>query len=130
MPITYREFITREMLHAERDTIFVFGDNLAEAGRGGQAKEMGGEPNSLGIPTKRFPTMLSAAFFTDDDFDEVKAAIDRAINLLTVQLKVGGNVVFPTDGIGTGRAQLARRAPRIRAYLDKQLSALEAYDKE
>lgn len=42
--IEYRDHITRAMLRAEPEKLFVFGDNFVRTGFGGQAKEMRGEP--------------------------------------------------------------------------------------
>jgi hypothetical protein len=44
--------ITREMVQADRNTVYVFGDNVARHGLGGQAKAMRGEPNTIGVSTK------------------------------------------------------------------------------
>jgi len=49
MPILYQDQIKRDDLRAHPDRIYLFGDNVARQGRGGQAKEMRGEPNALGI---------------------------------------------------------------------------------
>ena len=48
-------FITREYVRANPDKIFLFGDNLEQRGLGGQAAAMRGEPNAVGIPTKKRP---------------------------------------------------------------------------
>jgi len=53
MGIRTEKHITRQMLRAEPGTLWVFGDNLQRKGLGGQAKEMRGEPNAIGIPTKK-----------------------------------------------------------------------------
>jgi hypothetical protein len=45
--------ITRAMVQADRDTIFVFGDNMKRAGYGGQAGQMRGEP--IGWPERGDP---------------------------------------------------------------------------
>ncbi len=87
---------------------------------------MRGERNAVGIPTKIAPSMSSNAFFSDRDFKVAAAEIDKAIALLVEHLRLGGTVVLPADGIGTGRAELAERAPQIRAYLDRQLTGLAA----
>jgi len=57
--------ISREFVRANRDRIFLFGDNLFGQGFGGQAAAMRGEPNCVGIPTKKFPSSRHGAFFTD-----------------------------------------------------------------
>lgn len=67
MSFRYVKYITRQMMRAEPTTLFVFGDNLAQVGYGGQAKEMRGEPNAVGIPTKRKPSRTAPdEFFTDN----------------------------------------------------------------
>jgi len=108
-----RDHITRTMLRAEPDTLFVFGDNMVERGRGGQAKEMRGEPNAVGIPTKHLPEMSERAFFRDEDLPIVYKKIDDAYMRLLFHIGKGGKVVWPSAGIGTGLAQLEKRAPAI-----------------
>jgi hypothetical protein len=67
--IEFAEFITRASCRANPDKTFLFGDNAIHAGFGGQAaKEMRGEPNAIGIPTKFYPNMRDDSFFTDKDF--------------------------------------------------------------
>ncbi len=65
MPIRREPHITRQMVRAEPEAYWVFGDNLARKGLGGKAREMRGEPNTIGIVTKRAPTMNPEAFFSD-----------------------------------------------------------------
>ena len=119
------QFITRDYVRANRDKIFIFGDNLQRRGYGGQAYAMRGEPNAIGIPTKKSPSYKASAFFTDLEFDQNTAAIDAAFaeitNAVTDSIRV---IVIPSDGLGTGRAQLERRAPRTFAYLQKCLTQL------
>lgn len=119
MPIEYRPFITRQMLQDEPDTVFVFGDNMLGLGYGGQAKEMRGESNAVGIPTKYKPSMKADAFFDDSDacYDAVAPFIEQTFMGLTYCLKSGRKVVFPEAGIGTGLADLENKAPRIWALI-------------
>lgn len=113
MPIEYRKFITRDMLKAEPDTLFVFGDNLLGEGYGGQAREMRGEPNAVGIPTKKMPSNAPDAFFRDADFEAACDAALRPLHTLLVHIAGGGTVVWPEDGIGTGLADLANKSPSV-----------------
>lgn len=113
MPYSERKFITRQMLRAEPDTLFVFGDNMVARGFGGQAKEMRGEPNAVGIPTKLLPDMDETSFLRDEDLSRVRWKIDRAFLRLAFHMLSGGSVVWPADGIGTGLAELPKRAPAI-----------------
>jgi hypothetical protein len=111
--------ISRGMLRSRPDTLFVFGDNLERRGMGGQAAEMRGEPNAVGIPTKRAPRRDEAAYFTDDDYTTAVAAMRDDMVRLADHVKSGGVVVIPADGIGTGLAQLPTRAPRIHSYISR-----------
>jgi hypothetical protein len=119
------QFITREYVRANRNKLFLFGDNLEHRGFGGQAAAMRGEPNAVGIPTKKSPSYKDDAFFSDDEFEQNKTAIDAAFvevaNAFMDSIRV---IVIPSDGLGTGRAQLNRRAPRTFAYLQKRLNEL------
>ncbi len=117
--------ITRAFVREHRDRIFLFGDNLARRGFGGQAAAMRGEPNVVGIPTKKCPTNSGTAFFTDAEFDQNKAAIDHTFELLSaISSTTDQVIVIPANGIGTGRAQLENRAPLTFAYLQKHLGNL------
>lgn len=121
--IEYKDNITREYIRNNPKKTFLFGDNLQKKGYGGQAKEMRGEPNCIGIPTKKKPTMDNDAFFTDDEFKENVHHIDKAIKEVT---KLGNNViVIPSSGIGTGMAKLEEKAPRTFQYLKDKLDNLQ-----
>lgn len=113
------------MVRAEPGTLFVFGDNMHHAGLGGQAKEMRGERNTVGIPTKWRPSTKEGSFFADDDLDRVRAEIDEAFGRLIMHIATGGGVVWPIDGIGTGLAELPKRAPLIWEYIETGRKALE-----
>ncbi len=107
--------VTRAMLRAHPDTLFVFGDNMQLRGYDRQAAAMRGEPNAVGIPTKWAPPTAAAAFFADSDWDrpEVRDAIDSAFIRLADALRAGRSVAIPADGLGTGRAELATHAACI-----------------
>lgn len=117
------QHITREVVRANRDKVFLFGDNLQGRGLGGQAAAMRGEPNAIGIPTKKRPSYKGNAFFSDDEFALNIGAIDAALaqvaNAITETIR---SIVIPSNGLGTGRAQLDRRAPRTFAYLQQRLT--------
>jgi hypothetical protein len=119
------KWITRAFVREHRDRIFLYGDNLARQGFGGQAAAMRGEPNVVGIPTKKLPSNSKNAFFTDAEFEQNKAAIDQAFERLTlVSTSREQVIVIPANGLGTGRAQLENRAPLTFAYLQKRLGDL------
>ena len=116
----YQRHITRKDLRENPDKIFLFGDNLAKRGMGGQAKEMRGEPNAIGIPTKKLPNMNNDAYFTDDEFEDNKVRILIELN----KIPKGKTVVIPSSGLGTGLAELDKRAPKTYAFLLKKLNEL------
>ena len=60
--VIYQHRIYRSDLVENRECFYVFGDNLRREGLGGQAGEMRGEPNAIGVATKHAPGM------DDDDF--------------------------------------------------------------
>ncbi len=67
-----RELIRREDVRAEPDKIFLFGDNLKESGYGGQAKEMRGEANARGIPTKKNQQTVRRVFLPTKNLRRIK----------------------------------------------------------
>ena len=115
MTLVYRRRIVRRMLRSEPQALFVFGDNFAQRGFGGQAKEMRGEPNAVGIPTKVRPSMNAEAFLQDSDLEEWRSVCAAPFDRLRRHI---GPIVWPEDGIGTGLADLPNRAPRIWAELE------------
>lgn len=118
MPVIYRKLITRKMIEENPDWLFVFGDNYHRSGYGGQAATMRGYPNSVGIATKRYPSMTEHSFLTEDDFSEWCDFSKNDLNRLLEHTKSGGIIVWPEDGIGTGLAQLSSRAPKIFNFIE------------
>ena len=126
MKIKKVDFINRQLLKDNPNWLFLFGDNLEEKGYGGQAKEMRGEPNAIGIPTKVKPDMSEDSFFNDNDFNEVKKIYDFDFDLIN-ELMMGkyDMIVIPSSGLGTGLAKLNINAPKIFEYLNMKLNELE-----
>jgi len=118
--IEIREHITRDDVRAEKDKIFLFGDNLTGRGFGGQAAEMRGEENAVGIPTKKAPSNNPNSFFTDKEFAANKKAIDEAFG----KIPSDKTVVIPKAGLGTGLAQLEEKAPLTFGYLNEKLAEI------
>lgn len=111
MPILFATHVTRPMVRINRHAVFVFGDNFMRQGLGGQAKEMRGEPNAIGIATKIRPGMEVGDFFHDCDRD--KAILVEDLRKVTAALKEGKIVVVPSDGLGTGLSRLPTKAPML-----------------
>lgn len=115
MTVIFQQWITRADLRANPDKVYVFGDNVQRSGLGGQAKEMRGEPNAIGVVTKWAPSMLPRAFF--DDTAACKVPVERDLLLVQQALDRGRTVVVPADGIGTGLSRLPKYAPNLDAFI-------------
>jgi hypothetical protein len=124
MPIRFCTYITRSMLHQSPATLFVFGDNMERRGLGGQAAQMRGEPNAIGLPTKRSPERTESAYFRDPMLLLLVGETRNSRLRLIKHVLNGGEVIWPADGIGTGRAELFKRAPIIKAFYDDFLECL------
>ena len=113
--VEYKNYITRNDVRGSNN-IFVFGDNDRRSGYGGQAKEMRGEPNAVGVRVKKSPSMDSNAFYTDDEYTENVRKINE--DLLRLGMMANGKkIIFPSNGIGTGMARLNITAPMTFKYL-------------
>lgn len=120
-------YISRTMVRAMADCLFVFGDNMERRGHAGQAAAMRGEPNTVGVPTKWRPERTTGAFFSDADWDNdaVRRAVMEAFGRVEAALADGRTVVIPEAGLGSGLADLPRRAPRIDAYIRSRIADIE-----
>lgn len=116
--------IDPQMCRNHPNDAFLFGDNLQRRGKAGQAV-IRDEPNAVGIPTKRRPSMLPGSFFEEGDYLEVIPLIDNAMLGVIGLPREGRSVWIPADGIGTGMARLPLLAPSIHAHIDDWIKALE-----
>lgn len=123
--ILKQKYIHREDLKANRHVLYLFGDNLARYGYGGQAAEMRGEPNAVGVATKNTPKRTPDAYFYDTDFAENARIIANDLRKAFNHVRSGGIVVIPLDGLGTGLSQLSSRAPKTNRFLLELLDKLE-----
>lgn len=129
MPVKFQKWITREDLQNNPDVLFLFGDNAARKGMGGQAKQMRGEPNAIGVRTKYYPSFEKNAFFRDDVDSEEKqvAMIVQDVEPVFRHLENGGLVVIPEDGIGSGLANLEDVAPVTHGVLLNYIEEFKRY---
>ena len=135
MLVIKQKLIMRSDIQANRNVLYVFGDNLDRAGMGGQAKEMRGEPNSFGIATKR---AISHGFPEDYFFDTqidapkiIEEEFDRLVKELSIKIEEPYSwrpkwkaVVIPADGLGTGLSRLPENAPNLITYIDQRIEQL------
>lgn len=114
MPVIFQKFIIRQDLRNNPNDIYVFGDNEARQGMGGQAGQMRGEPNAHGIATLKMPE-----YWTDNEYYRQCEILDKDFAPLFIAKSEGRTIVLPADGIGTGIADLERRAPETFKHLQK-----------
>jgi len=119
-------YYTPELLKANPNKIYVFGDNNQRQGKKGQAS-IRDEVNAMGISTKVRPAADEDAFMTDKDLANNKAVIDSDIAKIKA---TGKTVVFPKDGLGTGLAALKTKAPLTYAYLKQRLLEEFGFDND
>ena len=106
--VKYLPWITRDMLRAAPDELFVFGDNAERWGKGGQAKECRDEPNALGVATLYAP----GQFYAANDIGAL-GIVTQDLAKVGAALWNGKMVNVPLDGLGTGLARLPENAPAL-----------------
>lgn len=111
----YVENLNPQMCKANPDTLIVFGDNLIQKGKRGQAC-IRDEPNSYGIPTKRLPSMAKGSFFSDKA-EEIQAVKDKIQTLKQSNKRI----ILPKNKIGSGLAKLKTYSPQIAQLIDEEL---------
>jgi hypothetical protein len=117
--------IFREDLQNNPNVLYLFGDNLKRVGLGGQAFEMRGEPNAFGIATKKSPSHFDEDYF--EDSNECVAAVLKEFERLKEFLLTNSKyhtVVIPSDGLGTGLANLTEKAPKLLSLINSKLHSL------
>ena len=111
---------TLEDVKKDSNKIFVFGDNNARIGKGGQAiiRDL---PNSIGIRTKKGPSTKPVAYYNDNDFESnTKNILEDILEIKRLAME-GKTIVFSSGGYGTGLASLKQKAPYTFEYLCQQL---------
>ena len=125
MPFIRVDNITKELVTSHPDWLFLFGDNIARLGFGGQAAVMRGQPNAIGIRTKKFPNWNEQSYFTDAEYEQNCRLIAEDFVRVREALAEGRTVVVSSHGLGTGLSGLQKRAPRTLAYIESVLKELE-----
>ena len=122
----YSGYWTREEVETQKDKVFLFGDNTDDRVNTHYIPTktqavIRGLDNAIGIDTKKDRKTNKSSYFTDADFNQFKIQVDQAV---AQAIATGKTIVIPSDGIGTGKAELPTRAPKLYAYLQKKLSEL------
>lgn len=116
--------IKRSEVRANKNKLYLFGDNIARKGLGGQAAEMRYEPNTIGIITKKWPSNYPTSFLSDKELEKNQKLITEDINKAIEKYKAGSynEVIIPP--LGTGLAQLPTKAPETYKFLQQELERL------
>lgn len=117
-------------IFADEDTLYLFGDNVVRAGRGGQAG-IRRASNSIGIITKRLPSNTRPnSFLTDDVLDLTSGLIINDIRRVVEKIQNGDyeRVHIPAAGLGTGLANLKQTAPKTFKFLSYHLKRAFDFD--
>ena len=122
--VILQKFISRQNLKDNPDTLYIFGDNDSRVGSGGQAREMRGEPNAVGIRTKKAPKTNAIVYYNDNELFENIIKISEDFIKVYEHLLDGKIVIIPSDGIGTGLAKLEENAPNTLKYIDNIITVL------
>ena len=131
MPVTKTlietmDMFTEEIVKANPNKLFVFGDNMLRYGKGGQAI-IRDFPNTIGIATKRTPRTDASAYFSDAD-DEMDTMLQDIRKLwLISRCNTFTHIVFPTKGLGTGRAHMKSKSPILYKMMKNKLATYFNY---
>jgi hypothetical protein len=109
------DFWTRQMVEHDSTSVYLFGDNVADAIPGKDGKYfvprstqavIRGLKNAIGIPTKKTRGTGEDAYFrdTDQDFKLFKIGVDKAIEKAKLAAQSGKTVKMSSAGIGSGAA--------------------------
>lgn len=123
--VIFRGFWTRADVEKNPRWLFIYGDNDIHKGTGGQAIIRGAR-NAYGVPTKKLPSLTPRSFYNDEEFEANSEKIDNALQKIQQAFHRDGylKIVLPEKGLGTGLAQLDKRAPRTFEYLQEGIEQL------
>lgn len=116
MNIEEIEIFSIEECRNNPDKLYIYGNNCKNYGNSGQAI-IRDEINSAGISTKISPW----DYMSDEEFELNKIEIDKNIDNILEGAYRFDCIVFPSMGVGTGRAMMMKKCPRTFLYLCKEL---------
>lgn len=119
----YKKYYNRGEVIKQIDKVFLFGDNTNDRVNthyipSSTQAVIRGLPNAIGIDTKKNRGVDSNSYFSDSDLPQFKKQVDEAIKKAKDSGKI---IVVPADGIGTGKAMLKEKAPKLFEYLQEAL---------
>jgi hypothetical protein len=123
----YKGYWNRTEVSKQTNKIFLFGDNTEDRTitnyiPSSTQAVIRGLPNAIGIDTKRNRRTSSDSYLSNNDFDWFRKHVDTQIQKAKNSGKI---IVLPSYGIGTGKAMLKEKAPKLFKYLQEVLDNLE-----
>lgn len=120
---------TRDAVSKDLDNFYLFGDNTDDRLNTHYIPTqtqavIRGLPNAIGIDTKHNRGWGISSFLSDADFDSMQEHYNNQFKLIEDKLKEGHNIIIPRAGIGTGKAQLPNKAPKIFEDINNRISKL------
>lgn len=120
----FRRHWTVDDVQKRSHMLFVYGDNDAGIGKGGQAI-IRGLPNTIGVPTKKYPSHNKEAYYTDSEYKQNVEKINDAFLKIIELSKNYKYIVFSADGLGTGLSDLPNKAPKTLKYINQLIKKLK-----
>lgn len=118
--IRKQRYFERSSTKLDSDMLYIFGENEKQQWSnsigGGQA-QIRGLNNTFG-----FPTLKSIGkYWTDEEYSENVVKIEDSIQYIKKAVGLYNGLVFPSNGLGTGRANMQKECPKTFLYLCKRL---------
>ena len=119
---------TVQDVRSNPNKLYIFGDNTEDAKTGYKPQStqavIRGLPNTFGIDTKHNRYTTQTSYWNDSEFDSFASYLETAITQIKNKFSSGNynSIVFPEGGLGTGKAFLKDKAPRIWEYLNQRLA--------
>ncbi len=126
MPVFDIPMVTRDRVRAGKLFLFAFDDDEMRLTEGTLAAQCRGEPNTIGIRTRRAPGADPENVWTDTDIQRHQQQLDEDFALLILWVEAGGPVFLPKAGLGNLQPRLVDTAPRTYLFLQKKVKELRA----
>lgn len=126
MPVFDIPMVTRDRVRAGKLFLFAFEDDALRSTDAGLAAQCRGEPNAVGIRTRRGVGNDATATWRDDDLVRHQAMLDDDFAILVSWVEAGGPVFLPKAGLGMLQPRLVDTAPRTFLFLQKKVKELRA----
>jgi len=108
--VEYTDKLTTARCNKNKDSIYVYADNIIKKGKSGQAIIRDCE-NAIGIPIKRFPKNNDESNLRDT-IEDTRAVI-VALNKIKMKSYNGYKIMLPKEGLGINLNNLGLHAPKI-----------------